>query len=49
VSDELYHSARVLRVFTTERRSIDSERLVALLSLPPDSLEARLERAEPIL
>jgi uncharacterized protein len=49
VSDELYHSARVFRVFTTERRSIASDRLVDLLRLSPEALEARLERAEPIL
>jgi len=49
VSDELYHSARVIRVFTSERRSIAPERLVDLLRLPPEALDARLERAEPIL
>ncbi|MBW3628095.1 MAG: HD domain-containing protein [Gemmatimonadetes bacterium] len=49
VSDELYHSARVFRVFTTERRTVESERMVDLLRLAPDALEKRLERTEPIL
>ena len=49
VSDELYHSARVFRVFTTERRELPEAPLVALLRLAPDALEARLARPEAIL
>ena len=49
VSDELYHSARVFRVFTTERRAVAAERIVGLLRLPADALEARLARTESIL
>jgi HD superfamily phosphohydrolase len=42
VADELYHSARVLRVMTTERRIISAEALLALLRLPADALRERL-------
>lgn len=49
VSDELYHSARVFRVFTTERRELPEAPVVALLRLAPDALEARLASPEAIL
>ncbi len=42
VADELYHSARVLRVFTTERRSIDASRIVPLLRLSSDEIDKLL-------
>ncbi len=42
VADELYHTARVLRVFTVERREMDPGPLLALLRLPPSELRARL-------
>ncbi|MDQ3557007.1 MAG: HD domain-containing protein, partial [Gemmatimonadota bacterium] len=49
VADELYRSARIFRVFTTERCAIAPERVLALFSLPPDVLRHRLANPEPIL
>jgi hypothetical protein len=49
VSDELYHSARVFRIFTTDRREIAQEPIVELLRLAPEALEARLARPEAIV
>lgn len=49
VADELYRSARVFRVFTTERRSLDAERVLPLLALPADALRERLAAPEPLL
>jgi HD superfamily phosphohydrolase len=49
VSDELYHTARVFRVFTAERRQVSGDRLVEALSLPPAALRARLAEPEPLL
>lgn len=49
VSDELYHSARVFRVFSAERREIPTEPIVDLLRMEPDALEARLRGREAIL
>src|SRR5690606_2370315 len=48
VSDELYHSARVFRVFTTERRELAPGVLVSLLRLDRHSLERRLSEPEPL-
>ncbi|HEX6927310.1 MAG TPA: HD domain-containing protein [Longimicrobiaceae bacterium] len=48
VSDELYHSARVFRVFTTERRELAPGVLVSLLRLDRHSLERRLAEPEPL-
>jgi len=45
VADELYHSARVLRVFTVERREMDPERLLSRLRLPASELRALLDDA----
>jgi uncharacterized protein len=42
VSEELYYSARSLRVFTRERRHLEPERVLALLRLPADALRERL-------
>jgi uncharacterized protein len=48
VSDELYHTARVLRVFTTERRELREDEILELLSLSPSSLRARLDRTKRV-
>ena len=48
VSDELYHSARVFRVFTTERREISAARLIDLLRMEPRELLHRLTLLEPL-
>ena len=48
VSDELYYTARVFRVFTEERRSLPAERLLPLLSLSPESLRQRLADPAPL-
>jgi uncharacterized protein len=42
VADELYHSARVLRIFTTERRELRPEPVWELLRLPAEGLRERL-------
>ncbi|HEX7243854.1 MAG TPA: HD domain-containing protein [Longimicrobiaceae bacterium] len=42
VSDELYHTARVFRVFTTERRELAAARVLPLLALEPEELRRRL-------
>jgi uncharacterized protein len=42
IADQLYHSARVFRIFTTERRTIAERPILELLSLNPTSLEQRL-------
>jgi uncharacterized protein len=49
VSDELYHTARVLRVFTTERRELDESAVLALLALPAEELRVRLEQSGSLL
>jgi HD superfamily phosphohydrolase len=49
VSDELYHSARIFRVFTVERRALDPEALLAVLRLPAGGLRDRLLAPQPIL
>lgn len=48
VSDELYHSARVFRVFTTRRRELPAGPLLALLRMDRHSLEQRLSSPEPL-
>ncbi|HEV2150109.1 MAG TPA: HD domain-containing protein [Longimicrobiaceae bacterium] len=48
VSDELYHTARVFRVFATERREVSPEAVLPLLALPPAELRARLSETAPI-
>src|SRR5690606_26221107 len=42
IADGLYHSARVFRVFTTERRQLDPSNLLDLLAQTPDEVSARL-------
>jgi uncharacterized protein len=49
VADELYHTARAFRVFTTGRRRLDADRVLSLLSLPAGEARARLAAAEPVL
>ncbi|HET7322206.1 MAG TPA: HD domain-containing protein [Longimicrobiaceae bacterium] len=49
VADELYHSARVFRAFTTERRVLEAAPILALLRLTPDALRRRLGEREPLL
>lgn len=49
VSDELYHTARVFRVLTSERRSLAAERFLPLLALPAAALAERLSQPEPLL
>ena len=49
VSEELYHSARVFRLFTSERREVAAAPLLALLALPAAALHARLAAPEALL
>lgn len=42
VSDQLYHSARVFRVFSMERRECDADPLLELLRLDAEELRERL-------
>jgi len=48
VSDELYHSARVLRIFATERRELREQPVLALLSLSAEALRERLADGTPL-
>ena len=50
VADELYRTARVLRLFTTgERRSVDGAALARLASLDADAVRERLRTGRPLL
>jgi uncharacterized protein len=50
VADELYRTARVLRLFTSgERRQVSSESLARLATLAPAEVEAALESGQPLL
>lgn len=49
VSEELYHTARVFRVFTAQRREMRSARFVETLALSPEEIRARLAGSEPFL
>jgi HD superfamily phosphohydrolase len=49
LSDELYHSARWLRVYTAVRLAIDPTKMIALASLSRDDVRARLDRGESLL
>lgn len=42
IADQLYHSARVFRVFTGERREVSEAAILELLAEPEASLESRL-------
>jgi hypothetical protein len=48
VSGELYHTARVFRVFATERREVAPEEVLPLLALPPAELRSRLAATAPV-
>ncbi len=48
VSDELYHTARVFRIFTIERRNFPAEGVLSLLSLPREELRRRLDDPAPL-
>ncbi|MEX2572035.1 MAG: HD domain-containing protein [Gemmatimonadota bacterium] len=49
IADQLYHSARVLRIFSTERRTLAEGSILDLLAEPASRLESRLESATPLL
>jgi hypothetical protein len=49
LSDELYRSARWLRVFAAQRLVLPEERLLALLRRSPGELRDRLRTGEPML
>ena len=49
LSDELYRSARWLRVFTARRITLARSGVVALASLRAEEIRARLARPEPLL
>jgi HD superfamily phosphohydrolase len=49
LADELYYTARAFRVFTVERRQVAGEKALALLSLSPAEVAARLESGAPLL
>lgn len=49
ISDELYHSARVFRIFTTERKQIPEAPMLALLTLSAGELAERLQSNQSIL
>jgi uncharacterized protein len=48
VSDELYYSARIFRIFTLERRELAPERMLALLAMPAAALRERLADPAPL-
>jgi len=49
VADELYYTARVFRVFTEQRRTVDAARVLHLLALPAGQLSDRLMDPAPLL
>jgi len=49
LSDELYHSARWLRVYTSVRLAIDPNKVIALASSSRDEVRGRLERGIRLL
>jgi hypothetical protein len=49
LSDELYHSARWLRVYTAVRVAIDPNKVIALASLSRDEVRSRLDRGAGLL
>jgi uncharacterized protein len=49
IAGELYRSARVLRVFTGERRRVAPEELMGLLELEVGEVQRRLAEREPLL
>jgi uncharacterized protein len=49
LSDELYRSARRLRVFTANRTPVPAERLLRVLRLEAHEVSARLDSGKPLL
>jgi hypothetical protein len=49
LSDELYHSARWLRVYTSVRVAIDPSKVIALASLTRDEVRSRLDGGAELL
>lgn len=49
ISDELYHSARVFRVFSMERKRIPEAPMMELLDLSAEELKVRLQSNESVL
>ena len=49
LSEELYRSARWLRVFTCDRTTVDRNTVFALLAVPADVMRARLASGLPLL
>jgi uncharacterized protein len=49
VADELYYTARALRVFTGARRTVGEDAMLSLLALPASALRARLADPAPLL
>jgi uncharacterized protein len=49
LSDELYRSARRLRVFTVDRAPVPEAALLALVAQPADAVRARLARGAALL
>ena len=49
LSDELYHSARWLRVYTSVRVAIDPNKVIALASLSRDEVRSRLDGGGSLL
>ncbi len=49
LSDELYHSARWLRVYTSVRLAIDPNKVIALASLSRDQVRGRVESGAALL
>ena len=49
LSEELYRSARWLRVFTCERVTLSRDRVFGLLSLPREEVQRRLEGEQALL
>jgi HD superfamily phosphohydrolase len=49
VADQLYHSARVLRIFTVERKVIPETAILRLLALPAAELEDRLSSSYSVI
>jgi hypothetical protein len=49
LSDELYQSARWLRVFTKTRTPVDRRRVLNLAALPASEVRDRVSRGQPLL
>ena len=49
LSDELYRSARQLRVFVADRGAVDAERVLPVLRMPADEVRDRVSRRVSLL